>query len=290
MLVFQTPLEVNSIDIPDGNSYGIYKNDDGKYYATYDIPAFIKNQSFVRDAFINIGTEEPFEKTKYLLKTNNFVESITGFKYFKSLEQKLCVYGGLNTPLGFTSLVSMPTGGGKSLVTQTLAYEKEGLTIVVVPTVSLAIDQERVAKKYLKNSKENEIFSYYSGIKNFDEIRNALKNKTVKLLFISPEALIKNEQFQKLINEANDRKYIKNIVIDEAHIVVEWGDFFRVDYQCLSPWRNELLKVTPEIRTFLLSATFQDDTVKILKRMFSEEGKWIEIRCDSLRKEPRFIF
>ena len=85
MLVFQTPLEVNSIDIPDGNSYGIYKNDDGKYYATYDIPAFIKNQSFVRDAFINIGTEEPFEKTKYLLKTNNFVESITGFKYFKSL-------------------------------------------------------------------------------------------------------------------------------------------------------------------------------------------------------------
>lgn len=290
MLVFQTPLEVNSIDIPDGNSYGIYKNDDGKYYATYDIPAFIKNQSFVRDAFINIGTEEPFEKTKYLLKTNNFVESITGFKYFKSLEQKLCVYGGLNTPLGFTSLVSMPTGGGKSLVTQTLAYEKEGLTIVVVPTVSLAIDQERVAKKYLKNSKENEIFRYYSGIKNFDEIRNALKNKTVKLLFISPEALIKNEQFQKLINEANDRKYIKNIVIDEAHIVVEWGDFFRVDYQCLSPWRNELLKVTPEIRTFLLSATFQDDTVKILKRMFSEEGKWIEIRCDSLRKEPRFIF
>lgn len=93
MLVFQTPLEINSIDIPDGNSYGIYKNDDGKYYATYDIPAFIKNQSFVRDAFINIGTEEPFEKTKYLLKTNNFVESITGFKYFKSLEQKLCVYG-----------------------------------------------------------------------------------------------------------------------------------------------------------------------------------------------------
>lgn len=102
------------------------------------------------------------------------------------------------------------------------------MTIVVVPTVSLAIDQERVAKKYLKNSKENEIFSYYSGIKNFDEIRNALKNKTVKLLFISPEALIKNEQFQKLINEANDRKYIKNIVIDEAHIVVEWGDFLEL--------------------------------------------------------------
>ena len=46
----------------------------------------------------------------------------------------------LNTPAGYTTLISMPTGGGKSLVTQVLGYEKEGLSIVVVPTVSLALD------------------------------------------------------------------------------------------------------------------------------------------------------
>ena len=90
-------------------------------------------------------------------------------------------------------------GGGKSLVTQTLAYEKEGLTIVVVPTVSLAIDQERVAQKCIKTSRDKEILCYYSGIKNFSDISNAIRSKTAKLLFISPEALIKNEQFQKLI-------------------------------------------------------------------------------------------
>lgn len=68
------------------------------------------------------------------------------------------------------------------------------------------------------------------------------------------------------------------------------GDFFRVDYQCLGPWRKELMKTTPEIRTFLLSATFQDNTVNSLKKMFATNDNWIEIRCDSLRKEPRFIF
>ena len=72
-------------------------------------------------------------------------------------------------------------------------------------------------------------------------------------------------------------------------MVVAWGAFFRVDYQCLGPWRKELLKVNPSIRTFLMSATFTDDTVKILKNIFSVSNQWLEIRCDSLRKEPRYI-
>ena len=214
---------------------------------------------------------------------------MTGFKEFKSIEQKLCVYGALNTPETYTTLVSMPTGGGKSLVTQAISYEKTGLSIVVVPTVSLAIDQERVAKKNIRISQDGEIFCYYSGSKNIEKISNAIKNQTAKLLFISPEALIKNEHFKELISYANSLRYIKNIIIDEAHIVVAWGDFFRVDYQCLGPWRRDLLKVNPDIRTFLLSATFKDDTVITLKKMFSEPGKWLEIRCDALRKEPRFI-
>lgn len=289
MLVFQTSLRLDRIDITN-NQFGLYENSlTHEYYAAYDIPNKIKFDLFVKDAFINVGTVEPERETKYFLKTNGYIDRITGFHYFKSMEQKLCVYGALNTPAGFTTLVSMPTGGGKSLVTQALGYETNGLSIVIVPTVSLAMDQERTAKNNIKCAKEKEIFCYYSGVKNFEEISDAIKNQTARLLFISPEALIKNEQFQQLIQSANSNKYIKNIVIDEAHIVVAWGDFFRIDYQCLGPWRIELLKVNPSIRTYLLSATFRDDTVSILKRMFSTEDKWIEIRCDSLRREPRFI-
>lgn len=50
--------------------------------------------------------------------------NLTGYSKFKSLGQKLAVYGALNTPEGFTTLVSLPTGGGKSLITQTIAFQR----------------------------------------------------------------------------------------------------------------------------------------------------------------------
>lgn len=290
MLVFQTALKIDHVEIPKDNAFGIYVDSAAqKYYAAYDIPDYIRYDSFVKEAYVNAGTQELEKETRYFLKTNGYIRKITGYDCFKSLEQKLCVYGALNTPAGFTTLVSMPTGGGKSLVTQALGYEAKGLSIVIVPTVSLAMDQERTARNSIKCAKANEIFCYYNKVKNFKDISDAMRRQTVRLLFISPEALIKNEQFRQLIQEANNKKYIKNIIIDEAHVVVSWGDFFRIDYQCLGPWRNELLKSNPAIRTYLLSATYRDDTVNTLKKIFAKDGKWIEIRCDSLRREPRYI-
>lgn len=290
MLSFQTELRVEDHGILDNNYLGIHFNPSSqKYYATYDTPDYVKHKSFVEKTFVNMGSTIPESSSPYCLNTNSYISRLTGFKQFKSIEQKLCVYGALNTPNGYTTLISMPTGGGKSLVTQAVSYKENGLSIVIVPTVSLAIDQKRVARKNIKPSTDNEIFYYYSGCKKFGEISKAIKNQTARLLFISPEALIKNEQFQELVNEANASRYLKNIIIDEAHIVVAWGDFFRVDYQCLGPWRKDLMKTNPDIKTFLLSATFKDDTVRTLKKIFSVEGKWLELRCDSLRKEPHFI-
>lgn len=290
MIVFQTSLQIDSLEMHDSEAFGIYKdNISKKYYASYDVDELVKNETFIKDAFINKDTERIVCDSKYQLKTNGFIKRLTNFEYFKSVEQKLCVYGALNTPNGFTTLVSMPTGGGKSLVTQAVGYSNEGLSIVIVPTVSLAMDQERVSYRNIKIAKEKEIYCYYSNVKNAEEIFDAIKKRTAKLLFISPEALIKNDRFRKVINDANSSKYLKNIIIDEAHIVVSWGDFFRIDYQCLGPWRRELLKANPAIRTFLLSATFKDDTVSILKYMFATPDKWIELRCDALRKEPRYI-
>lgn len=290
MLSFQTELRVEDPGILYNNYMGIHFNPSSqKYYATFDIPDYVKYKSFVEKTFVNMGSTIPENSSPYCLNTNSYIYELTGFQHFKSFEQKLCVYGALNTPAGCTTLISMPTGGGKSLVTQAASYKENGLSIVVVPTVSLAIDQKRVARKNIKTSAENEIFYYYSGCKKLGEIAKAIKSRTARILFISPEALIKNDQFKELVNEANTSRYLKNIIIDEAHIVVAWGDFFRVDYQCLGPWRKELMRINPDIRTFLLSATFKDDTVRTLKKIFATEGKWEELRCDSLRKEPHFI-
>lgn len=287
MITFEVAQEYKGKPIKDTIKYGIdYDGVEDKYFASMQLPKYV-NEKFVSDAFIKNTESERLEKRNALL-TDSLIYSLTGYSYFKSMDQKLAVYGALNAPEGYTVLVSLPTGGGKSLVTQAISYQKDGLTIVIVPTISLALDQERVTKKVIKKANnEEEIFSYSSGV-NAGPIFKAIKEQKAKVLFISPEALLENSGFVEVINEANKCRYLKNIVIDEAHIVVDWGASFRVDYQCLESWRNMLLLTNPSLRTILLSATFEDRCVTILRNFFEVNGKWIEIRCDALRHEPRY--
>jgi len=291
LLVFQNEIKISNDEILKNNDYGIIKNAAGNYYAVPDLPDYV-DSDFVEQAYQRrSSTSSDENRDGIFLGTNAFIYRLTQYKSFKSLEQKLAVFGALDTPNGYTSLVSLPTGGGKSLITQSMAYQNDGLTIVVVPTVSLAIDQVRNAKNNIKHDTTSEIFCYYSGIDvdRKNALRKAINQEQARLLFISPEALIKNNEFANMIAEANQKKYLRNLIIDEAHIVVEWGDFFRVDYQCLEAWRKDLLKVNAQIRTILLSATYTRSAVETLKQMFTSENKWIEIRCDALRHEPRFI-
>ena len=287
LITFDTTIQVNDYEFLNDNECGIvYDEVEHKHFVSLQIPKYM-NDKFAREVFI-----KNIEESRYIdecnLITDPMIWKLTGFSHFKSFDQKLAVYGALNTPDGYTTLVSLPTGGGKSLITQTVSYQKDGLTIVIVPTVSLAIDQDRVTKKIIKRKdNENEIFSYSSGVDS-GPILKAIKDKKAKVLFISPEALLVNQGFADAIKEANRSRYLKNIVIDEAHIVVDWGASFRVDYQCLESWRNMLLLTNPSLRTLLLSATFEDKCVETLKDFFGIDNRWIEVRCDALRHEPRY--
>lgn len=289
LLTYQTDISLETISIPIDNNYGISINEEnGRYFAGFQLPDYI-NKTFAEKVFMKEKPPVKKARKEYDLHTDPLIKKITGFSFFKSMDQKLAVYGALNTPDGYTTLVSLPTGGGKSLITQTLSYQKEGLTIIIVPTVSLAIDQVRVAKKIIKSSSiENEVFYYSSGV-DAGPILQAIKKQQAKMLFISPEAVINNPGFTAVVKEANTSRYLKNIIIDEAHIVVDWGASFRIDYQCLESWRKKLFLSNPSIRTILLSATYEQRCISILKNFFSKDDKWIEIRCDSLRHEPRYI-
>ncbi len=288
LLLFQ-----DSVILPDdidiyNNKVGLKIDGSGRCYAVMNFPAYL-NAKIVEQGFMRNLIEIPREESFLGVSPN--VYRITGFKQYKSLAQKIAVTGSLNLQDGYTALVCLPTGGGKSLITQTMSYQNnKGLTIVVVPTVSLAMDQERISRENIKISRPEEIFCYYSALpdQSKNNIYQEIKAQRLRLLFISPEALIKNERFRAVIDEANTSGYLKNIIIDEAHIVIEWGSFFRLDYQCLEPWRNRLMFVNDKLKTVLLSATFEKETVTTLKNMFAKPDKWVEIRCDSLRREPRF--
>lgn len=286
LIVNNAELKIPQYSLSDyADHFGLeYEKDKEQLTARHCYPKYISS-TFLNSAFIQ-GAHGHCDSKEVNLETNSFVRDVSGFEMYKSDEQKLAVIGSLKAPDGYTTLVSMTTGGGKSLVTQAVAYQKQGLTIVIVPTVSLMLDQVR----NIKCKNKNEVLYYNASSGNLSQIEAAIKDRSLRILYMSPEALIRNKKLHDLIEAANEEAYLKNLVIDEAHMVMEWGALFRVDFQCLDIVRKELLSKNPTLRTYLLSATFSEEVVRLLKLTYSEGDKWIEIRCDKLRKEPRFSF
>lgn len=253
------------------------------------IPLWLEPSSYVRDVY-SLRQDGTIDSERPSVGDNTLRER-TVFQNYKSFEQKIAIHTALRLPDGFTLLISQPTGGGKSLVTQMLACSTDGLTLVIVPTVALALDQYYAAKNNLKQS--TGIYCY-RGEQSTNEriaILNAIKTQSACILFTSPEAIFKNTELYNLLGNAAQDNYLKNIVIDEAHVVPDWGVFFRPDFQIFSialrKWRNASHEV---IRTYLLSATLSDDVVETLFKLFGTDGKNKQVRCDALRQEPRFYF
>lgn len=289
LLFLKTEVTIKDYALSEPNRFGLMMNNSkGSIYANLDLPQYV-NDTFIRTVFDSRQLPKTTD-TKEIKEVNPFIYNLTGhmFKSFKSIEQQIAVMGALRVPAGYTAMIAMSTGGGKSLVTQTVSYQFEGsLTVIIVPTISLMLDQQRTALNIIRTENKNEIMYYNSGC-NVEELTSALDKRTVRMLFVSPEALIKNKKIQNSIFKANSQGYLKNLVIDEAHIIIEWGASFRVDFQCLDSFRRLLIRDNNSIRTYLLSATFSKKTVDNLKMFYSDNERWIEIRLDTLRKEPHF--
>ena len=231
------------------------------------------------------------EKDDYVAG-DNLLDSII-FDTYKSKMQKMAVHLSAKLPDGHNLMVVLPTGGGKSIITQVLSTAEDKLTLIIVPTVALADDQLIQAKKCLKEEAyKGRVFKYSGNISPAEKniIYKALQNRKACMLITSPEAIMLNHRLHKLIESAIKTSYLHNIVIDEAHIVEEWGNHFRPEFQILSiivqKWRNWSNNY---LRIYLLSATLPELTTKTLFELFGEDGKNVQYRCDALRKEPRFI-
>lgn len=219
-------------------------------------------------------------------KGDGRLKGLTGFNNYSSYTQKIIIRAMENQLGGTTILATMPTGGGKSLPGQFVSYfEEKGTTIVVVPTVALSIDQSKSSQKYFNG--ERFVRAYYDGVSQEDKrlIAKELIEGKVALLYLSPESII-NGSFNDHILKAAKLGLVNRIIIDEAHIVSDWGEFFRTEFQFLSVFRRRLLEVTNKgLKTVLLSATITDSTESTLKSLFSEGENFIQIRGDSLRNE-----
>lgn len=288
---FPIPAILENAIRESGNDYGLDIAEDGYVDAASILPEWLPNRAFVQQVY-SLDQEGLDEFVPSI--GDRIIQDHSCFAKYRSIEQKIAVHAAVQLPADYTLMVSLPTSGGKSLITQMLAATSSGLTIVVVPTVALASDQYLQAKScMIQGHIQDHIFCYRSDTTPAETARmlQEIADEKARLVFTSPEALLKNIALNNALLSAAKQKYLCNVVIDEAHIVPDWGTHFRPDFQIFSVVLRKLRNLSEHtIRTYLLSATLSEDVVQVLFELFGQEGKNVQYRCDTLRKEPRFIF
>jgi ATP-dependent DNA helicase RecQ len=246
--------------------------------------------------FADAFTDKMFRQETHCA-TDPFVENATGFSTYSSPGQREALRAAFLMPEGDTLIVNLPTGSGKSLVGQApaLVQREDGqITVFVVPTVALALDQERAMQRLFTQkdlSRQPWRLAWYGGLSNEDRagIRQRLRNGTQRILFTSPEAL--TTSLLGAVSDAAANGMLKYFVIDEAHLVTQWGDAFRPSFQALAGLRSSLLRIAPKgFRTLLLSATFTEETVDTLANLFGPPERVQMVSAVHLRPEPQYWF
>ncbi|MGW4485037.1 RecQ family ATP-dependent DNA helicase [Amycolatopsis sp. NPDC004368] len=126
---------------------------------------------------------------------------------------------------GRDTLAVLPTGSGKSAIYQVAGLARGGLTLVISPLIALQRDQlrsiegrafgDRTIRAALLNSSQK--------VHERRETLARLEKGELDFVYLGPEQL----------TNAETRAAIGNVtlfVVDEAHLVSEWGQEFRPEY------------------------------------------------------------
>ena len=227
-----------------------------------------------------------------------FVGEASRFADYVSPGQREAVRSAILLPPGETLIVGLPTGSGKSFVAQApmLIGGPEGsLSVCVVPTTALAIDQARQTAYLLKArfpNREIPPLAWFSGL---DEgaraaIKGAIREGRQRILYCSPEAI--TGALLPTLYDCATSGLLAYLVIDEAHLVSQWGDGFRPAFQMLAGVRRGLLDACAgsPFKTLLMSATLTPDTVRTIETLFGPARTTRMVASIYLRPEPQYWF
>lgn len=215
---------------------------------------------------------------------------------YRSRGQRAAVRAALSTPTGGSLVVALPTGEGKSMIFQLVhsvgfvgadQAESRGVTLVIVPTVALGVNHEQEAVKVCGLSRPL-AFQGGNDVEN-GVIAQRIADGTQGLCFASPEAACGS--LRDSLRRAAEVGLLRAMVIDEAHLVDQWGTGFRTEFQELSGLRRELLSAAPAghaLRTVMLSATLTDSSLETLRSLFGAEDKFESLAAVQLRPEPDY--
>ena len=260
--------------------------------------------SWVRDAtsappHVDIDTALERRLSSEPRAADPFFTELTGHESYFSDGQRLAVRAVITSAPDSTTLVVLPTGSGKTAVAHATALlaHRRGTALVIVPTTALALDQERAFRDLLRKTRRqfaNEDFAYHSGLT--DEERGALRERIrageQPIVFAAPESVERSLAYS--LYEAAEYGLITAFVVDEAHVVSEWGDEFRPEFQTVGGLRRGLLRAARQsqsgpFRTLLLTATPTQEAVTTLTATFVDPGQELGVvAAAELRLEPTY--
>lgn len=223
------------------------------------------------------------------------VSAISGIETYRSRSQASAVRTAVLAPAGDTLHVVLPTGTGKSLVGIAPGLlRRTGVTVVVVPTIALALDQERQLHQRFPSQGLPQELAYYGDRATAEKeaIKGRLYGGTQRVLFTSPEALVTG--LAQTLRHLAARGDLNHVVIDEAHLVRTWGLSFRPEFQVVASLVAELREVAraqgvepPHVE--LLTATLSRQSLLLNDELFAGSGTSLFVGSTYLRTEIRYL-
>ena len=215
------------------------------------------------------------------------------FTTYRTPGQRAAVRSALIAGAGSTLVVNLPTGGGKTLAMlapAVTASTSGSVSVVVVPTVALALDQQR---RYASQHPEAPPTAYHGGLTSDQksDFLARLRSGGQPILFTNPEALVTS--LARPLSSAAAGGRLRLLAVDEAHIVASWGDAFRPHFHALAGLRTHLLREAnaaghEAFKTVLASATITEDTLLLLEGLFGQPGPFLHVGAPVVRPEPSF--
>lgn len=221
-----------------------------------------------------------------------FWSTASGLPGYRSTGQRQAARALVTAPPGSTVIVSLPTGQGKSwvaLAPTLLDWSRRAVAVIVVPTVALALDVERRVGDLLAARGLRVTGPRLAYVGDMDEpdkeaIRRAVAEGQQRILITSPEAITTG--LDPALRQAARAGRLSHLIIDEAHLVEQWG-IFRPHYQDLAGHRRSWLEQAPaghRVVTVAMSATLTGHQVHTLAGMFPSESTAL-VWASALRSE-----
>ena len=199
---------------------------------------------------------------------------------------------------GSRQIIALPTGYGKTRIVQTvtniLRNHGKGPTLMITPIIALRDDQrEAFENDFATNSK---VFSReFRGAfitpeqNDISDVMDDLINDRIDLLCCAPEHLLNPSSEMSWIEVFRRMKRpFSTLVVDEAHVVGDWGSSFRSHFLLLGQLKDRLVEMEPDLRVILQSATITRDEEKELSNLFKELEELQTVRVSDTRSDLHF--